>query len=281
MKNPSSQFALFLVVLAGLWPLHARSEQPAADGFFGHNAAVAKVQPTWFTPVVQADPRLVQYYRFSFSNSFTPAKTQTTNYGNGRGGGVIGWNRFEFDVVPPAFIQHNSATTDGVGDTSVLVKARLLSSPSNKGNYILTAIGSHSFTTGTAKNGSLTDTWNGTLAGGKGLGKHAVVESTLGGTLPTGKIATQGRTVAWNALVGYHPTPHTWLELENNATYFFSGSHDGKMQNFVTPGAFYILRKKEWKPTHPFFIFDCGMQIATSEFHTYNHNLIPEMRILF
>jgi hypothetical protein len=53
------------------------------------------------------------------------------------------------------------------------------------------------------------------------------------------------------------------------------------MQNFITPAAFYILRKKAWKPTHPFFIFDCGMQMATSGFHTYNHNLLPEMRSLF
>jgi hypothetical protein len=53
------------------------------------------------------------------------------------------------------------------------------------------------------------------------------------------------------------------------------------MQNFVTPAAFYVVRKKDWKPAHPFFIFDSGMQIATSGFHTYNHNLIWEMRTLF
>jgi hypothetical protein len=281
MNIPISKLAFGFALLLGLVSMSVEAQQPSTGGFFGHNVAVAKVQPSWFTPVVSPDPRLIQFYRFSFSNEFTSAKTQTTNYGNGRGGGVIGWNRFEFDVVPPAFIQHNSPTTDGVGDTSVLVKARILSSPSDKGNYILSAMGSHSFATGTAKNGAATDTWTGTVAGGKGLGKHVVLESTLGGTLPTGKIATQGRTVQWNALAAYHPTPHTWLELEDNATYFVGGPRDGKMQNFLTPGAFYILRKKEWKPTHPFFIFDCGMQIATSGYHTYNHNLIPEMRILF
>jgi hypothetical protein len=171
-------FSLCIVVMS-LLSAGVSAQQSAAQQFFGHNAAVAKVQPTWFTPVMQADPRLVQYYRFSFSNEFGSTKTQTTNYGNGRGGGVIGWNRFEFDVVPAPFIQHNSATTDGAGDTSLLVKARLLSSPSDKGNYILTAIGSHSFATGTALNGARTDTWTATLAGGKGLGKKTVVESTL------------------------------------------------------------------------------------------------------
>ena len=53
------------------------------------------------------------------------------------------------------------------------------------------------------------------------------------------------------------------------------------MQNFVTPAVFYVVRPKEWQPTHPFLIFDCGIQIATSGFHTYNHNLISEMRVLF
>jgi hypothetical protein len=72
-----------------------------------------------------------------------------------------------------------------------------------------------------------------------------------------------------------------WFEFENNATFYFAGSHDGKMQNFVTPAAFYVVRRKEWKPTHPFFILDGGMQMATSGFHTYNHNLISEARMLF
>jgi len=41
------------------------------------------------------------------------------------------------------------------------------------------------------------------------------------------------------------------------------------------------LKRDTWGPTHPFLVFAEGMQIATSRFHTYNHNLISEMRILF
>jgi hypothetical protein len=41
------------------------------------------------------------------------------------------------------------------------------------------------------------------------------------------------------------------------------------------------VRQKEWKATHPYFIIDGGMQIATSGFYTYNHNLISEMRMIF
>jgi hypothetical protein len=259
----------------------AAAQQSWRERFFAHNNAAAAVEPGWPTPVVEADPRLTQYYRFSFSNEYTAAGTHTVDYGNARGGGIIGWNRAEFDVLPPPYIQHHSAEADGFGDTSVLVKLRLASGNAERGNYIATAILSHTFATGSAGNGALTDAWNPTLAGGKGLTKRIDVESSLGGTLPTGKIAAQGRSVVWNSLVQDHVSGSVWVELENNATYFRGGSHDGRMQNFITPGAFYVYRRKEWTRTHPFYVFDGGMQIATSGFHTYNHDLILEMRILF
>ena len=203
------------------------------------------------------------------------------SYGNARGGGIVAWNRAEFDVLPPAYIQHNSTAADGFGDMSVLVKYRIASGNAEHGNYIATAILSHTFATGSAKNGALTDSWNPTLAGGKGLSKRIDVESSLGATMPTGKVAAQGRSIAWNSLVQDHITHSIWLELENNATFYDRGTHEGQTQNFITPGAFYVYRRLDWKPTHPFLVFDSGMQIATSGFHTYNHNLIAEMRILF
>jgi hypothetical protein len=259
----------------------ASAQQSFSQRFFAHNAAASAVQPAWPTPVYETEPRLTQYYRFSFSNQYTASGTQTTSYGNARGGGIIAFNRFEFDVLPPPYIQHNSSATDGFGDTSALVKYRISSGNTEHGNYILTALLSHTFATGSAKNGALTDSWTPTLAGGKGLTKRIDVESSLGASLPTGKIASQGRSISWSTLVQDHITKSAWLEFENNATFFHRGSHDGPMQNFVTPGAFYIFRRAQWRPTHPFLVFDGGMQIATSRFHTYNHNLIAEMRFLF
>jgi hypothetical protein len=224
---------------------------------------------------------MTQYYRFSFSNEYTAAGTHTVSYGNARGGGIVALNRFEFDFLTPPYIQHNSTAADGFGDSSVFLKARIVSANAEHGNYILTASGSHTFATGSAKNGAITDSWTPQLAGGIGFTKRMNLQSSLNGNLPTGKIATQGRTIGWNALTQAHLTEHVWLEVENNATFYFSGSHDGKMQNFVTPGAFYIYKRKEWKPTHPYLVFDGGMQIATSAFHTCNHNTIAEMRVLF
>ena len=238
------------------------------------------LQPSFVTPLIEPDPRLIQYVKASFSSEYTAAGTQTVSYGNGRGGGVIVARRVELDYMPPSYIQHNSSAVDGLGDTSVLAKVRIASGNAERGNFAVAAILSHCFAIGAYKNGAATDSFGPAVAAGFAF-RRFDVQSSLGGTMPTGKIAEQGRTIAWNALTQAHATPHLWFEVENNAMYYFSGSHDGKMQNFATPAAFYVVRRKEWTPTHAFFIFDTGMQIATSGFHTYNHNLVSEMRILF
>ena len=241
---------------------------------------MAKLQPAMITPLVAPDPRLIQYYRFSFAHQYTAAGTETTSYGNTRGGGIIVGNRFEFDWLPPAYIQHNSAVVDGFGDTSLSAKVRIASGDAAHGNFDVAAILAHCFATASHKNGTLTDSFTPTLAADYTVRRVSLI-SALSGTMPTGKIATQGRTINWNELAQFHATPHVWFELEDNATFYFAGAHDGHMQNFVTPAAFYVLRRKEWAPTHPIFLFDSGMQIATSGFHTYNHNIISEVRILF
>ncbi len=258
----------------------ATAQQSFEQRFTAHNSAMTALQPAMVTPLVEADPRLIQYVRASFSNEYTAARTQTVSYGNGRGGGVIVGNRIEFDFLPPAYIQHNSSAVDGLGDTSVVGKVRIVSGNAEHGNFDVAALLSHSFATGTYKNGAATDTWTPTVAAGRAF-RRFNVQTSLGGTMPAGNIAAQGRSIAWNALMQAHAAAHVWFEVENNATFYVGGAHDGKMQNFVTPAAFYVLRRKEWKTTHPFLIFDSGMQIATSGFHTYNHNLISEVRVLF
>jgi len=273
--------SLTLVTVLAAGPFAVTAQETRSQHFFAHNSSMAELQPSWIVPLVEPDPRLIQYARASFSNEYTSARTQTVNYGNGRGFGIISGNRFEFDYVPPAFIQHNTATSkDGLGDTSTVVKYRIASGNAQHGNFDVAALLSHSFATGTYKNGAVTDTYGPTLASGYAFRRYVAMTS-LGGTMPTGKIATQGRSIAWSALAQVHAAQHVWFEVENNATFYFSGAHDGKMQNFVTPAAFYVVRSKGWKPTHPFLIFDSGMQIATSGFHTYNHNLISEVRLLF
>jgi len=233
------------------------------------------------TPLVAPDPRLIQYYRFAFSHEYTASGTETTNYGNARGGGMIVFNRFEFDLMPPPYLQHNTAAvSDGFGDTSFNGKVRIVSGGAEHGNFDVAASLARCFATGSHTNGGRTDSFTPTLAG-EFTGGHMSFISGLAGTLPTGRIAAQGRTVTWNEAGQFHATPHFWLEAENNATFYLGGTHDGQTQNFVTPGGFYVLRRKAWAPTHSFAVFGMGVQVATSGFHTYNHNWISEVRVLF
>jgi hypothetical protein len=239
------------------------------------------LQPSWIVPLVTPDSRILQCARVSVSHEYTAAHAETVNYGNGRGFGIISGSRFEFDFVQPAYIQHNTAgAMDGFGDTGMTVKYRIASGNAKHGNFDVAAILNRCFATGSYKNGAATDTFGPTLAAGV-TRRRFIVISALGGTLPAGKIATQGRTIAWNTAGQFHATPQVWFEVGDNATFYVGGSHAGKMQNFIAPAAFYVVRRKEWKPTHPFLILDGGMQMATSGFHTYNHNLIAETRILF
>ena len=277
MNRRAILLSLALVPASGM----AGAQESFVSRFTAHNSNLGALQPSWIVPLVTPDPRLIQYGRVSVSHEYTAAHAETVNFGNGRGFGVISGNRFEFDYVPPAYIQHNTAgAMDGFGDTSTLVKYRIASGNAKHGNFDVAAMLSHSFATGSYKNGAVTDSFSPTVAGGFAHGRFDVI-SSLGGCMPTGKIAAQGRSIAWNVAGQFHASRSVWFEWGNNATFYFSGEHDGKMQNFVAPAAFYVLRRKEWKSTHPFLVFDAGMQVATSGFQTYNHNLISETRILF
>ena len=269
---------VILVSSAGALQLFA--QQSFGEQFTRHNSNMASLQPAFITPLVAPDPRLMQYARFSVSHEYTSAGAETVNWGNGRGIGIIAANRFEFDFTPPPYIQHNSQADDGFGDTGVLMKYRVASANAENGNYDIALVVNHCFATGSHKNGAVTDSFGPALAAGYAF-RHFDVISSLGGTLPTGKIATQGRSITWNTVSQMHFRPHVWFEVENNATFFAGGPRDGRMQNFVTPAEFFVIRGKNWKPTHPTYIVDGGMQIATSGFHSYNHNLITEVRVLF
>lgn len=271
--------ALMLAGLAG--ELIGRADaQARMERFRLHNAKMSELQPAMITPIMTADPRLIQYARFSIAHEYTASHAETVNLGNCRGAGVVVARRFEFDWMPPGYIQHNGAGLDGMGDTSLLAKYRLVSGSAEDGNFAVSAAVGRTFATGSHKNGALTGSYTPMVVAEKTFGRVAFV-SALSGTLPTGKVAQQGRSIGWNSAAEFRAARSVWLEIEDNATFYRGGSHDGQVQNFMLPGALCVLRKKEWKAQHPYFIVDAGMQVATSGFHTYNHNLITEMRVLF
>ena len=240
-------------------------------------------QPSWSVPLVAPYPMLIQVFRSDFTRQITPTGTSTWNYGANRGLNLIPGFNSEFDFYYPPYIQHNSPTAkDGFGDVGFLYKYRILSANEKQGNYLLSAQLTATIPTGSYSNGSTDASVSPSLLAGKGFGKFDVI-SSLGGTLPTGDTVKLGRTIAWNTTAQYHLGKYVWPELEANATYFFAGKNDGKMQNFLTPGI--TTSKFKFRPrdarSRMGLAVGAGMQIATSQFHTYNHGLVFTGRFIF
>jgi len=278
----AQKLALNVLALALLACGSAASAQESLyDRFRAQNAAMTAVQPTWMAPLIQGDSRLGQALRMSFSNSYTPARTQTVSYGNYHFLSLLAGNRVQFNLTSPPFIQnHTRGVRDGFADTMVEMKFRLASGNAEHGNFTLTPMVNFSAPTGSHQNGAASSVWYPMLGSGRAWGRFDV-QMVLGGSLPAGKIAAQGRSVSWDTTAQWRALPRLWIDLENNATFNYGGPFDGKTQNFLTPAAFYMVRSKQWKPRHVIPVLGGGMQIATSGFHLYNHNLIAEMRVLF
>jgi hypothetical protein len=270
-------FALIACVAVGSPGAGAQSYY---QKFRSRNAAMADVQPTWMGPLIQSDARLSQAAKISVSNAWVNGAL-VTSYGNNHGVSLLGGRRFQFDLNPPSYFRSSSpAVADGFGNASTQVKYRIAAANAQHGNFALSAALCRSFGGGYGQNGMLTGAYFPKLLAGKAWGRF-VVQSALNGVLPTGKIAAQGRAIEWNSTAQLHAGTHAYFDIEDNVTWLTGGTDDGKTQNFLTPAGFLMVRRKGWEPAHATLVFNAGIQIATSTFHLYNHNVVSEMRILF
>lgn len=238
-------------------------------------------QPSWPIPVITASSGLLQVARIDFVRQIAPAGTDTWIYDNTKGVNIVPWYKVEFDALLPPYIQHNSKAQDGFGDVSLLLKYRVAAANAEGGNYSLSFSLAGTLPTGSYKNGSLAATISPTVCAGKGFGNFDV-QTTLGAILPANDTTKLGRVVVWNTVAQYRIGKLFWPEIENNATFYHGGPHDGRVQNFVTPGVMISKIKLEHDPRNRLaLMFGGGMQIATSEFHTYNHGLVLTTRMQF
>lgn len=275
--------AALLLLAAGA----GATDAPAQDNFFTRwekrTSRTQAKQPAWSVPLVSPYPMLIQVLRADFTRQITPTLTDTWNYGASRGLNLIPGFNSEFDFYYPPYIQHNAKNVkDGSGDVGFLYKYRIYSRTEKSGNAMVSAQLTATIPTGSYSNGSTDAAVSPTLLTGKGFG-HFVVISCAGGGLPTGNTVKLGRTVTWNTAAEYKIHKYFWPQIESNATFFFGGKNDQKMQNFLTPGV--TVSKLKFHPEDPTsrsaIAFGAGEQIATSHFHTYNHNLVLTARLLF
>ncbi len=239
-------------------------------------------QPAWPPPLITTYVGLIQVARTDFIRQTASNRVQTWNLDGGKGLNLIPLANTEFDVNLPPYFEHSASTVaNGAGDMSFLLKYRFLSSGAEHGNYDLSAFLSSTIPTGSHKNGATDATVSPNVGFGKGLGRFDV-QTTLGGSLPVNDTAALGRTIVWNTAAQLHLANYFWPEVEFNTTYYKGGPNDGKNQTFATPGLL-VARKIGVGDarSRTALCVGAGEQIASSRFHSYNHEIAITMRLLF
>ncbi|MFI5397845.1 MAG: hypothetical protein ACHQ9S_20095 [Candidatus Binatia bacterium] len=235
-------------------------------------------QPHWITPLVTVTPRLEQEWRSDIVSQSQQHGASTLNYGNGKGLELIPTEHTEVIFGIPAYIEHNNSKLhDGFGDVNFLVKYRLLSANEEGGNYILTAFFGASAPTGNHDNSARQAIFTPTLAFGKGWGPFDV-QGTVAGRIPDGDVSRLGTAFVSNTAFQYLVADRVWPEFEVNLTHWPNGDNAGNTEVLVTPGIV-VGRLPIWQRLG--FTLGAGVQIAASEFHTSNHNLILSARLPF
>jgi hypothetical protein len=238
-------------------------------------------QPAWLVPVATPPSGLVQLARFDAIRQTTSTHTETWIYGNSKGFDLIPWYKTEVDVTLPSYIEHNSKVRDGAGDWLMLAKYRFFAAVPKHGDYSFSASLNGTLPTASYKNGSSDGSIAPALYGGKGF-RRFDAQSSVAITFPTGHTSRSGRPIAWNTVAQYMAPRLFWPEVEYNSTFYRGGPNDGRIQAFVTPGLMISkIKFSHGSNSRLAFIFGGGMQIATSEFHSYNHAVIATGRISF
>jgi len=254
----------------------------AQDGYFADwFQRVDKTQaeqPHWITPLATTTPRLEEEVRYDQLWQENAKGITTDNYDGGKGLELIPFEKVEVIFNVPPYIEHNNpANKDGWGDVAFLLKYRLLSANEERGNYILTAFLGWSLPTGQYSNGGLHAVITPTIAYGKGV-HNFDLQGTFGIAFPVADTNVVGRNYLWNNTFQYRIFRKFWPEVELNSTFFQDGKNGGKKQNFATPGLV-VGRLHLWKRVG--FTIGGGYQIATTHFHTNNHNAILSIRFPF
>jgi len=210
-------------------------------------------QPSWAGPIATTSGLLGQRYRFEVQLQQSGNGTQTTNFDNGKGVDLIVSETQEIRLaLPPYYIRTGTPpqnTLSGFADWSIFrFKQRLLSSPQDQGNYVVSAWVGLSLPTGIAKLTSHYASLSPTIGFGKGWGAFDV-QVNFGAVVPTGLVrsalqgrlaeafqATNGDRIIGNVAFQYQLLGMIWPEIEVNWTYYADGSRAGLSRVFLTPG---------------------------------------------
>lgn len=287
MRAATQRFLLSLIVLTTVATTAVAQSGSSGstdhDGFwarwFKRSDKAKAEQPHWITPLATTTPRLEQEFRYDVNwSQAKPGGPYSESYGNTKGLELIPLDNFEVIIGIPTYVVHNNpAVKNGWGDAQLLVKYRILSANADHGDYILSAFLASSFPSAGYGNGQTNAIITPTIAYGKGWGMFDM-QGTLSAAEPGGNTSSIGRTYTWNHTFQLHTLERIWPELELNQSWFSGGKNDGKEQTFVTPG---VVLGRMPLTDRLGLTLGAGVQIAVSQFHTSDHNIIFSLRLPF
>jgi len=239
---------------------------------------VQETQPDWLSPLATTSGRLKQEFRYDIWDQPVSGANTSYQFGGNKGFEFITSSRTQILIgVPTYTLVSPNGPPGGFGDLPLMLKFRISSAERTEGNYLVTFLLPATVPTGSHRYGAGEAVLTPTMAFGKGW-RRFDVQSTLGVNLPAGATAKLGRQVLWNTAFQYRAAWKLWPELEANSTFYTTGKHVGETQLFLTPGLGFgrahLLRRFRLSSA-------AGMQIAATQFHTYNHRWMFSTRVSF
>lgn len=246
-------------------------------------------QPDWMTPLVTVIPTLQQEIRTDYGFAFAPRGLQTFTYAS-KGTEIIPTENTEVIFGNPSYVTKNLPAdkhTSGFADWPFLVKYRLLSSPSDAGNYVVTLMLSSSFAIGSTSFVSENhDLFSPLIGFGKGIvTKYGEFDyqATIGPTIPDGQTNTLGTPIVWNSAFQFGHRFHLgewvvplWPEFETMWVAYPNGDNRGQQQLYLTPG---LIAGRFKLSEHTYFVLGAGLQFAATQARSSNHQWLVTMRI--
>ena len=235
-------------------------------------------EPDWLSPIATTSGRLKDEIRYDVWRPIAPSGQPYYSFSGSKGLEFIVAPRLQLLLGVPAVVDYPiNPSRNGVGDMPFMLKFRVASGPRKRGDYLCTLLLKATAPTGSAAVGLHHTVLTPGLALGKGW-KDFDVQSTVGASLPTSGTGLLGRQLQWDTAFQYRAAHKLWPELEVNSVHYMEGKYDGETQAFLMPG----LGFGRVHLGGPFsFSAGVGFQIAVTQFHTYNHQLMLSFRFPF
>jgi hypothetical protein len=239
---------------------------------------VQATQPDWLSPLATTSGRLKQEFRYDIWDQPASGGNRSYQFGGNKGLEFITSSRTQILIgVPTYTLVSLNGPPGGFGDLPLMLKFRVSSAERTEGDYLVTFLLAATAPTGSHRYGAGEAVLTPTIALGKGW-RRFDVQSTLGVNLPAGDAAKLGRQLLWNTAFQYRASWKLWPELEANSTFYTTGKYAGETQLFLTPG----LGIGRAHLAGRFRMSSAvGVQIAATQFHTYNHRWMISTRVSF